>query len=912
MRNVPTDVLSPDAVARIARLKGRIPEGFQPREWVVRTPAGEHPVPPAVQALLAVVWPSWQRLATDDEFGWEVHLPSHCEVEAGLVEEETPRAWYAIGWDEGQWYLVVDLADTDGDFRVHRVDHEGGDRVGTGRRLSTLLAELRPVGDHFDFPDAGAEADSPPSAREPAVDAHTLVHADPDELLPLLDHVTSAEGRLAADVYRTSADRHRRGDAVTRRQLLAMDAARLGAGDLARAVAAVPVAGAPADTWTVEWATGARLDPQVRARFDVGGRQVTAVVQGRPVLVTLSGYTLYVHDLVTGAVVVEADLKSKVHQEFQALAVTEADGRWIAVTGAECMGACHGYGDDDGCGGRCGGLVERWNLADGTPVGDPLTGSLGSVKAVAVARVAGEQVVVGGGGDRTLRMWDLRTGAPLGDPIAERPDIDEPGAIRAIAVGEAAGRPIAITGAEDGAGLVWDLESGGTLGAALTTDDPDRVDAWISSAAVGCLDGRPTVVTSGDDEVRLWDPLTGEQVGDVLTDDHGDVNGKSALAELDGRSVVVTARHGVVSVWDPRDRRVVRGPVSLFADSGGSVDSLTTAVVAGRPVALVGTYRHTFVVDLDVASTTLQGPRRGHTEKIRDMAAGETDSGAYLVTGGEDGTARVWDLADGTELCAALDGHRVRVNVAATRLGDRPAAVTTDGEKLRVWDPSTGELTRTVAAKRRGDGHELMSVSATEHGGRAIGLTAGYDGRVLAWDLEKGAPAGLPPLTGHPDYIRAALPMTVDGRGVVAVNDHDAVRIWDLESGGTTRILRHEREVDRLAVVASSARPLVITACHDALHVWDPATGEHLGSVDTGDTIRAMSAAEIDGRPLVATGGYKRTVRLWDAATCEQVGSTLTVPEETGALALTPGGRLAVAFGADIALLSRGVADGGA
>ncbi|MFI6286046.1 WD40 repeat domain-containing protein [Streptomyces sp. NPDC051018] len=903
---MPSDVLSPDVLSLIARLKGRIPEGFRPREWVVRTPAGEHPVPPPVQTFLALVWPPWQRLATDDEYGWEVHLPAHGEVEAGLVEEETPRAWYAIGHHEGQWYLLVDLAEADDDFHVHWVDHEGGDRVGAGgRRLSTVLAELRVVTDHFDFPRAGPR----PSGDETGIDAHTLVHADPDELLPLLDDVTSAGGRLAAGVYRTSADRHRGSNLATRRQLLTMDAARWGASDLARAIAAVPVTDAPADTWTVDWATGARLDVRVRARFDVGGSQVTAVVQGRPVLVTLDGSTLHVHDLATGAVVVEARLKSK--QGFKALAVTESDGRWIAVTGAECTGWC----DDDGCGGDCGGLVQRWNLADGTPIGEPLTGHLGSVQAVAVAVVAGEQVIVSGGGDRTLRMWDLRTGAPLGTPAAEPPDIDEPGAIAAIAVGEAGGRPIAITGTSGGTGLVWDLESGGTPGPALTTDDPDRVDAWISSAAISRLDGRPTVVTSGDDEVRLWDPLTGKQIGDAI----GDGCVTSAVAEIDGRGVIVTASYrGVISAWDPRDRRVVRGPVPVFADSGGLVDSLTTAVVSGRLVALVGTYKHTFVVDLNAAPDTVrgtrgQGPRRGHTDQILDVASGETDSGAYLVTGGDDGSARVWDPVDGTELCAPLTGHSGRVEgVAAARVGDRAAAVTADDEKLQVWDPFTGELMRTVSVGESEYGHEVLRMSATEHGGRAVGLTAGYDGRVLGWDLDDGAPAGLPPLTGHADYIGAVLPVTVGGRRVVAVDDGDTVRIWDLESGGTTRALRHESGVQHMAVIASPVRPLVLTSLHDTLHVWDPATGEHMGSVDTGVTVCAMSAAEIDGRPLVATGSSGRTVRLWDAMTCRQVGSTLTVPEEIGAVALTPGGRLAVAFGPDIALLSRGVVSSGA
>ncbi|MER5618811.1 WD40 repeat domain-containing protein [Streptomyces sp. NPDC002215] len=886
--------MSQDALSQIGRLKGRVPEGFRPREWVVRTPAGMYPVPAAVQALLAVEWPSQQRLIFDTEFGWEVHLGAYCEVEDGLVEEETPRAWYAIGYDQGQWYLLVDLAEVAGTtFRVYRVDHEGGEESGNGLDLSALLSELRAASDHFEFP---AGADRRPGGARLRVDAHTLVHARPDELLPLLDHVTSVEDRLAADVYRTSVDRHRDSDPVTRRQVLAMDAVRWRADELARSIAAVPVAEAPPEAWSFEWATGSRLDPRLRARYSVGGIQVTAVVQGRPVLVAVDTSELHVIDLATGATVVKARLKSP--QKFRALAVTKAGGRWIAVTGAACAGWC----DNDGCGNGCDGRIERWSLTDGTPTGAPITGHLGSVQAVAVASVAGKQVIVSGGGDRVLRMWDLETGAPLNAPVAEAPDIDETGAITAIAVGEADGRPIAVTGAKDGTGLVWDLESGGTLGRSLTSDDPDRVDAWISHAGIGQLDGRPTVVTSGDDELRLWDPQTGRQLGDAL----GEGCVRSAVAEIDGQSVAVTASYrGVVRVWDLRARRVVRGPVSVLSGSDGFVSTVSTMLVGGRMVVLVSTQERTVVVDLEAANVPGEKPRRGHTDDITAVAVGGSDSRTHLVTGSRADAARLWNLADGTELHDLRTVNSAGIGaVAATHLGDRPAVVTAEDRKLRVWDPYTGKLTRTIKVGGR-DGHQVLGMSALNRSHRTVVFTAGYDGRVLGWDLAEGGPAAdLPPLTGHADYIKAALPMTVGDQTVVAVTDLDTVRIWDLSSGEMTRTLQHEGEVDRMTALDSATRQLLITACRDTLHIWNPATAERLGSIHTGDTVCALSAAEINGQSLVAVGGYRRTVRLWDAATCQQVGSTLTLPEDVGALALAPEGRLAVAIGPDIAVLS--------
>lgn len=154
--------LNPDVLRQLKRLKGRIADDFVPRDdWSVRTPAGEHRLPHSVQELLSVVWPEGHVLRTRDEFGWEVFLPTGGETEPGLVAEDTPRAWYTVGYDEGQWYLLVDLAEAAGsdDPLIYRVDHEGGDEAGLGKRLSRKLADLkvpRPPLAKYSFPRACA------------------------------------------------------------------------------------------------------------------------------------------------------------------------------------------------------------------------------------------------------------------------------------------------------------------------------------------------------------------------------------------------------------------------------------------------------------------------------------------------------------------------------------------------------------------------------------------------------------------------------------------------------------------------------------------------------------------------------------------------------------------------------------
>ena len=74
------------------------------------------------------------------------------------------------------------------------------------------------------------------------------------------------------------------------------------------------------------------------------------------------------------------------------------------------------------------GTVRVW-AADGSPRGEPLRGHHGPVSAVALGTLAGEQVIVSGGGDGTVRVW-AADGSPLGEPLRAHD-----GPVNAVAVG---------------------------------------------------------------------------------------------------------------------------------------------------------------------------------------------------------------------------------------------------------------------------------------------------------------------------------------------------------------------------------------------------------------------------------------------------------------------------------------------
>jgi WD40 repeat protein len=119
-----------------------------------------------------------------------------------------------------------------------------------------------------------------------------------------------------------------------------------------------------------------------------------------------------------------------------------------------------------GSGDLFGGMVRVWRLADGTPVGEPLTGHGDEVMAVAVGALPdGTPVIVSGSDDCTVRVWRLADGTPVGEPLTGHAS-----SVAAVAVGALPdGTPVIISGSgyDDATVRVWRLADGTPLAPSL-------------------------------------------------------------------------------------------------------------------------------------------------------------------------------------------------------------------------------------------------------------------------------------------------------------------------------------------------------------------------------------------------------------------------------------------------------------
>ncbi len=109
-----------------------------------------------------------------------------------------------------------------------------------------------------------------------------------------------------------------------------------------------------------------------------------------------------------------------------------------------------------------------WLLSASAPVGEPLDGHTHEVYAVAVGALPdGTPVIVSSGYDGTVRVCRLADGTPVGDPITGH------SAVHAVAVGALPdGTPVIVSGGYDDTVGVWRLADGTPVVPALDLPEP--------------------------------------------------------------------------------------------------------------------------------------------------------------------------------------------------------------------------------------------------------------------------------------------------------------------------------------------------------------------------------------------------------------------------------------------------------
>jgi WD40 repeat protein len=322
-----------------------------------------------------------------------------------------------------------------------------------------------------------------------------------------------------------------------------------------------------------------------------------------------------------------------------------------------------------------------------------LRGHVGRVNGVAVAHVAGTDVIVSAGSDGTVRLWDAVSAAPIGELHGHS------GSVTAVAVGRHRGKEIAVSCGVDQTVRLWDLEQRSPLWWSPHTVHTDSVTA----VAIGRLGEQDVIVsTSADDTVRVWDRLDESEPRVSTLSGHGRDIWSVAIGNGDRELIVAAGGDGTVRRWQ-LDGRELGEPL---VGHTGTAWSVAAGQAGARQVIVSGGTDRTVRRWDAISGRPFGEPIAAHTGSVRTVAIGRAHEHDLIASGGSETTVRLHDAQTGSAYGEALAGHTSVVQaVAIDHVAGRPVVVSaSDDGTIRIWDiPETAAATPAPSARRQLD-----------------------------------------------------------------------------------------------------------------------------------------------------------------------------------------------------------------
>jgi WD40 repeat protein/energy-coupling factor transporter ATP-binding protein EcfA2 len=357
----------------------------------------------------------------------------------------------------------------------------------------------------------------------------------------------------------------------------------------------------------------------------------------------------------------------------------------------------------------------------------------------------------------------------------------------------------------------------------------------------------------------------------------------------DGRSVVAGSGAEVL-LFDPnRDE-----PTKSYVLHDGSVHCVA-CVPDGRHILSGGDDRTLKL--WDVASGKVVREFSGHRSKVICLAV--SGDGRRALSGSDDNTVRVWDVASGEEV-HALKGHKGPVIDVAFAPDSRRGVSASGDRSLKLWDTVEG---RELATYR---GHaDAVGCAAFSPDGRTL-LSGGWDRTLRLWDLTREQHLQQMFDSDYGEGVRVAF---LHGGQAVAACTSNRVNIFDVATGRRLAVV--EGRYADASFTAGGTLALTVGAKTSAAGPKEELSGAvaRLLKIPGGQAVHTFEDTETTFRIGLSADGkrafglsFTGDVKVWDLRDRRTVRTLKGAGNVFGAVAMSPDGRLFVAFKAQALL----------
>jgi WD40 repeat protein len=276
-------------------------------------------------------------------------------------------------------------------------------------------------------------------------------------------------------------------------------------------------------------------------------------------------------------------------------------------------------------------------------------------------------------------------------------------------------------------------------------------------------------------------------------------------------------------------------------------------------------------------------PPKRHDGEVYSCAY--TPDSAFVLSGGWDGTLRLWDAGAGTTMTALSASPKPLSACAAAPDGMQWLSGSMEG-LLSIWDVVSHEVLESFVAHTR-----PISAICYSPDGQTL-ATASWDRQIAVRKIGKEREGRN--LSGHQDIV-AGCRFTSDGQALVSWSHDSTIKLWDVPGLRETATL--QAHTDRVTTVALSPDDQwVLSGSRDAtVRLWNLERQTEEATVNLGAEVRACFFL-LDGESVVVADAVGRLF-LMSSPTFE-VQAQLQTPFRVMCGDLAPSG-MQLALGAE-------------
>ncbi|ORX92199.1 WD40 repeat-like protein [Basidiobolus meristosporus CBS 931.73] len=182
-------------------------------------------------------------------------------------------------------------------------------------------------------------------------------------------------------------------------------------------------------------------------------------------------------------------------------------------------------------------------------------------------------------------------------------------------------------------------------------------------------------------------------------------------------------------------------------------------------------------------------------------------------------------------------------------------------------------------------------------------LSASRDKSIIVWNLTRDESSyGIPrkALKGHNHFIQD-LAISSDGQFALSASWDKTLRLWDLNTGATTRrFVGHTGDVLSVAFSADN-RQIVSSGRDKSIKLWNTLGECKYNLTENGhsDWVSCVRFSPNPANPVIVSGGWDKLVKVWDLSKCKIRTNHIGHTGYINTVTISPDGSLCATAGKD-------------